>query len=75
MCESQIIIVLSQDPETICLPLGEYATDVTLSVWPFKGSPICALVLQFHIQSVPSQDAETKLVPSGEYAIDTTLSL
>ena len=37
--ESQTLIVLSRDPDTIILPSGEKATDVTMLLWAFDFSP------------------------------------
>ena len=34
VCGSHILIVLSDDPETMHFPSGENATEVTQSVWP-----------------------------------------
>jgi len=33
--DSQTLIVLSRDPETILVPSGENATDMTHSLWAF----------------------------------------
>ena len=68
VCASHILIVLSDDPETMYFPSGENATEVTQSVWPLNGSETSFPVCASHILIVLSCDPETVYFPSGENA-------
>src|SRR5882762_3608884 len=66
---SQILTVSSCEPEAMCMPSDEYATDSTLSLWPVK---TCrrAPVETFHSRTVQSFEPDTSHSPSGENATD-----
>ena len=68
----QIQIVLSSEQETICFPLGEKATELTLLLWPVRGWPICCSVSASQTQTVLSYEPETICFPLGEKATDLT---
>lgn len=66
---SQILIVLSDEPEARCFPSGENTTVLTQSECPPSVS--CrAPVATSQILAVLSIEAETSCFPSGENAID-----
>src|SRR6266571_4086667 len=65
-------IVPSKQPETMCWPFGENATDMTESGCPLKGPATVSPVVAFHIRIVPSEEPETMSWPSGENATDPT---
>jgi hypothetical protein len=50
--ESQTLIVLSRDPETILVPSGENATDMTQLLW--------ALVSSLNISSLSARQASKR---------------
>ena len=50
--ESQTLIVLSRDPDTIVVPSGENATDMTQSLW--------ALVFSLNSSIVPARKASKR---------------
>jgi hypothetical protein len=64
--------VLSSEPETICFPSEEKATDLTRPVWPFNGSPSGAPLSAFHKRTVLSSEPEIICFPSGEKVTDLT---
>jgi len=63
---SQILTVLSHDPETTRLPSGENATDVTQCVCPSNGPPSIFCVSTSQILIVLSSEPEARRFPSGE---------
>src|SRR5260370_6922404 len=64
---SQIRIVLSSDPETMCRPSGEYATDRTKPVCPSRGSPTAAPFSASHIPPPPPPAPHPPPPPSNKY--------
>jgi hypothetical protein len=70
---SQILTVLSQEALAMCLPSGEYATEVRIPECPRSvhfSSPLCAS----QILTVLSFDPLTMCLPSGKYATEITFS-
>ena len=65
-------IDLSTDPETMCWPSGENATEVTKSECPLNGPATVSPVMVFHTQIVLSLEPETMCWPSGENATEFT---
>ncbi len=55
----QILTVLSEDPETINWPSGEYATEFMELVCPSNGCPTGWPLFAFQILTVLSEDPET----------------
>src|SRR5204863_416064 len=72
---SQMHTVLSQDPDTMCMPSGENATDVTKDVCPCRGDPTSCPVDTSQMHTVLSSDPDTMCMPSGENATDVTQSV
>ena len=66
-------IVSSPEPETMCRPSGENATELTGSVCPTKRPAAVSPVVAFHIRIVPSSEAEAMCWPSGDNATDMTV--
>src|SRR5882757_11182271 len=67
----QIRIVLSPDPETIMVPVGEYAMEKTPPVCPSNfvtKAPVCTS----HTLTVVSYDPEMRNTSSEENAMDVT---
>jgi len=63
------LTVLPSDPDTNCLPSGEYATERTERVCPLSSlikSPDAAS----HNLIVLSKDPDANCLPSGEYATE-----
>ena len=69
VCASHILILLSSDPETMYLPSGENATDMTVSVWPSNGSetsfPVCASHILIVLSHDPAIVHHAPLIPAG----------
>ena len=68
---SQILTVLSDDPDTTCVPSCEKATEMTELLWPLsvlRQAPLPAS----QILTVLSDDPDTTYVPSCEKAADQT---
>src|SRR5260370_1406967 len=65
-------IVLSQEPETMCWPSGENATEFTGAECPLNGPDTVSPVIAFHTQIVPLFKPETMHWPSGETAMELT---
>src|SRR5258706_130367 len=65
-------MVLSSDPEMMCRPSGEYATDVTTPVCPFRASPTTAPVSVSQIRMVLSRDPVTMWVLFGDQVMQLT---
>jgi hypothetical protein len=67
------LTVLSYEPLTMRLLSGEYATDLTLPVWPLPvASGPAARLLASHTLTVLSSEPLMMRLPSGEYATDLT---
>ena len=56
--QSHTLTVMLSDPETMCKPSGENATDLTQSSCPLRASPTCCPVGVFHTLTVMSSDPE-----------------
>src|ERR1700733_13981215 len=69
---SHTLIVLSTEPDTICVPSGENETERTQSSCPLRTSPTCCPPAASHTLIVLSRDPDTMCVPSGENAIAIT---
>jgi len=67
----QSLIVLSREPETICLLSTEKATDSTSLVCPRKRR-VVAPVFRSQSRSVPSQEPESANWPSEEMTTSCT---
>src|SRR5436190_517490 len=67
--------VLSSEPDTIFLPSGEKATDVTQSVWPVKGPRTLNQDSASYTCKVLSSEPDTIFLPSEEKATDVTTSV
>ena len=63
---SQIQMVLSWDPQMMCWPSGEKATENTPQIWPSRGLTTIAPISASQIQTVMSLDPETMWHPLGE---------
>jgi len=60
LTRSQTLIVLSRDPETILVPSGENATDLTTSLWAF--------VFSLNSSSLPARQANKRQFwPRGNF--------
>src|SRR6266852_8711792 len=66
-------IVRSSEPETMCRPSDENATDQTQPLCPVKGPAAVSPVMACHTRNVPSLEPETMYWPSGENATDQTI--
>jgi hypothetical protein len=66
------IIVPLYDPDTMFLPSGENATQLTGFLWPCRGGCSNFPVSAFHKQIVLSYDPDTMHLPFGDNAIDQT---
>ena len=69
---SHNLMVLSYDPDTMHLPSGENATDVTQFSWLSRGGCSISPVSASHNQMVLSSDPDTMCLPSGENTTDQT---
>src|SRR6266487_4346357 len=69
----QVPIFLSAEPDTILVPSGEKATDLTPSSLPASGSPTCFPLSASQILTALSDEPDTILVPSGEMATEQTV--
>ena len=68
-----VLSVLSYEPLTMRLPSGEYATELTVLVWPLPvASGPAARSLASHTLIVLSLEPLTMRLPSGEYATELT---
>ena len=72
LCIFQSRIVLSEEPDTMCFPSGEKATDQTESVCPWRGFPTWPPVCASQSRIVLSPEPDTMCLPSGENATDQT---
>src|SRR6267154_1593363 len=63
-------MVLSYDPDTMCLPSGENATELTRLSCPVRGARSSSPVSASHNQIVVSSDTDTMHLPSGENATE-----
>jgi hypothetical protein len=59
-------IVQSCEPETMCWPSGENATNMTQSVCPVKGPATVSPVMAFHTRIALSRKPEMMYWPSDE---------
>ncbi|KAF8219605.1 hypothetical protein L208DRAFT_1207457, partial [Tricholoma matsutake] len=64
----------SSEPDTICVPSFENATELTQSVWPFS-SFSSTPVNTSHTQTEQSYEPDTIHVPSFENVTELTLSV
>src|SRR6267154_391610 len=68
-------IVVSSDPDTMRLPSGENATELTQLSCPVRGARSGSPVSASHNRMVLSYDPDTMRLPSGENAADVTSPL
>jgi hypothetical protein len=73
--------VASCNPEARKAPLGDHATEVTISVWPSSTADVEVEVIKTekdnidsisHTRTVSSTDAEAKKAPLGDHATEYT---
>jgi hypothetical protein len=66
----QILMVLSFEPNAICLPSGEKVTDKTQSVCPINGWPSRSPVSESQMHTVVLSEPDAICLPSREKATE-----